>query len=461
MRCHRSSRRRFLAQSAALAGAGLAAPYVFSSAQGAGPLAGDKLRVGAIGVGGRGTAIASQAASLGQIVAVCDVEANNAKRFAEKHAPDARIYCDFRDVLARRDVDAVTIGTPDHWHVAIAMAAMKAGKDVYSEKPLTLTIDEGKQICRAVKESGRVFQVGTQQRSEYNACFLKAVAIARSGRLGRKLHATSSVGKAASRSKDKDLPFGPFANEAPPASLNWDLWLGQAPKVPYCPERVGWNFRWWFEYSGGQVTDWGVHHTDIAFWALAGDEGQAVSADARGQFMAVPREQVRDFLLGKLPAEKMPVAYNVAHEFDIDIRLNNGNSIQLVSGPNELLIEGENGRIRVNRSGLTGKIAEGIAASKTDTRWLDDEVVKLYRGREPGSHMGNFFECVANRGLPISDVFSHVRAVNACHLANISLILARKVQFDPAAGRFVGDDEANQLLVRRQRSPYTIQELAG
>ena len=117
------------------------------------------------------------------------------------------------------------------------------------------------------------------------------------------------------------MPFGPFHNERPPAELNWDMWLGQAPEVPFCPERIGWNFRWWFEYSGGQVTDWGVHHTDIAFWALAGKDGQAVEAEPKScKFMFVEREKVLDFLLGKIPAKDMPVAFNVADEFDVDIR---------------------------------------------------------------------------------------------------------------------------------------------
>ena len=199
-----------------------------------------------------------------------------------------------------KDLDAVTIGTPDHWHVKIAIEAMKAGKHVYSEKPLTMTFEEGVLVSDAVKKFQKVFQVGTQQRSEYNACFLKAVAIARSGRLGKNLQAISSVGKAASRSPDKNKPFGPFETSDPPADLHWDLWLGPAPLVPFCNERIGWNFRWWFEYSGGQVTDWGVHHTDIAFWALAGTDGQAVAAEGTGKFMAVEREKVLDFLLGKI-----------------------------------------------------------------------------------------------------------------------------------------------------------------
>ena len=127
--------------------------------------------------------------------------------------------------------------------------------------------------------------------------------------------------------------------------MNWDMWLGQAPEVPFCAERIGWNFRWWYEYSGGQVTDWGVHHTDIAFWALAGKDGQAVEAEPKSsKFMGVERQKVRDFLLGKVPAKDMPMAYNVACEFDVDIKLSTGNTIQLISGPNELLIEGECGQ---------------------------------------------------------------------------------------------------------------------
>jgi predicted dehydrogenase len=279
MRRDQMNRRKFLGVSTGIAAAGLAAPMFVPRLYGQ-EAANDRLAVAAIGVGGRGSGIGHQASQLGEMVACCDVHRGNAERFAERMGKSGRackVYTDYRELLAEeKDLDAVTIGTPDHWHVKIAIEAMRAGKHVYCEKPLTLSMEEGVLVCEAVDKYQRVFQVGTQQRSEYNAWFLKAVAIAQSGRLGKRLHAISSVGKAASRSPDKNKPFGPFETTDPPAELDWDLWLGPAPEVDFCPQRIGWNFRWWFEYSGGQVTDWGVHHTDIAFWALAGQAGQCV-----------------------------------------------------------------------------------------------------------------------------------------------------------------------------------------
>jgi myo-inositol 2-dehydrogenase / D-chiro-inositol 1-dehydrogenase len=438
----------------------LAAPYFLTAAGAkAQEAATDKLTIGAIGVGGRGTDIGNQAASLGNLVACADVHLGNAKRFADRH-PKCEVYQDYRRLLDHKDIDAVTIGTPDHWHVRIAIDAMKAGKHVYCEKPLTLTLAEGDLICEAVKKYGKVFQVGTQQRSEFDKRFLKAVAIARSGRLGKHLTAVSSVGAACSRAANKGKSFGPFQTELPPAELDWNMWLGQAPKVPFCPDRIGWDFRWWFEYSGGQVTDWGVHHTDIAFWALAGKDGQVLEANVnQAEFSYVDRDKVRDFLLGKVPAKDMPLGFNVVHKFDVDLTLSTGNVIKLVSGPNELLISGENGRIRVNRERLTGKLIEELAADKKATEEIEALMTDIYGGRLPDNnlgHMNNFFQCVKTGTLPVANVFDHVRAVNACHFANIAMLVNRKIRWDTATGQFVGDDDANALRSRKQREPYGI-----
>jgi predicted dehydrogenase len=250
---------------------------------------------------------------------------------------------------------------------------------------------------------------------------------------------------------------GPFATEDPPASLDWDFWLGQCARVPFCPNRIGWNFRWWFEYSGGQVTDWGVHHTDIAVWALGGDETGAVEAEGKGMF-PLGRETMRDVLLGRKPFESLPPSYNVAGSFDCKLALANGNTIQLVSGPNDLTIEGEKGKIVVNRGNkLAGKPIDEINASAADKKWLDEEVGKLYRGMPRGGHMGNFFHCMKTREKPISDVWTHIHSVNACHMANIAMLLDRKVKFDPAKYEFVGDEEANGLMSRKQRpAPWAL-----
>lgn len=441
------SRRRFLRTSASALGAAVAAPAIAARPMLGADAPSEKPVVAAIGVGGRGSGIGHEAAHFGTLVACADVHRLNAENFAKDFGGSCRIYRDYRYVLDRKDIDAVTCGTPDHWHVKISCDAMQAGKDVYCEKPLTLTMAEGRTIARAVAETKRVFQVGTQQRSEDS--FLRAVAIARSGRLGSKLHAVSSVGGATSG--------GPFPTEEPPEFLDWDFWLGQCPRVPFCPNRIGWNFRWWFEYSGGQVTDWGVHHTDIALWALGGEETGVVEAEGKGSF-PLGRETMRDVLLGKKPFASLPPSYNVASSFDCTLALANGNTIRLVSGPNDLTIEGEKGKIVVNRGNkLVGDPVKAIQASDAEKAWLEEEVRKLYRGMPRRGHMGNFFHCVKTREKPISDVWTHVSSVNACHIANIAMLLDRKVRFDPAKYEFAGDEEANALLSRKQRpAPWAL-----
>ena len=383
---------------------------------------------------GRGTTIARQAGKLGHIRAVADVNMRFAEFFSKKYAGGCKTYTDYRHVLDRKDVDAVTIGTPDHWHTKIAIDAMRAGKDVYCEKPLTLTIDEGKILCRVTKETGAVLQVGTQQRSEYDLCFLKAVAIVRSGRLGKKIKTLSSVGQPDFvRLKTSR---GPFKTMAPPKELDWNIWLGQTPVVEYCPQRYYYDWRWWFEYSGGQATDWGVHHMDIAVWAMGLDNTGPAHIEGKGKFPGV-----KD-------------GYNVAESFDCNMKFADGQEIRLYSGTNELIFSGEKGRIRVNRGGLTGKLVEQL--TKQDNDELAEIISKLFRGKQPGNHMKNFFDCIRDRSLPVANVESHHRTVTCCHLANIAMRLGRPLEWDSREEDFVGDAEASSMISREQREPYNI-----
>ena len=465
MKSSRENRREFLKKSAGLAAVGMAAPYLWTSAAHAADPEPELLNIGAIGVGGRGTDIGQQAARLGNMVACADVHLGNANNFAGIIEKDfhgkCKVFQNYHDLLKDESIAAVTIGTPNHWHVKAAIDAMKAGKHVYCEKPLTLTLEEGNLICEAVKKYGKTFQVGTQQRSEYNLMFLKAVAIARSGRLGDKLHATSSVGEAGARSPDKSGQFGPFPSVKPPTELDWEMYLGQAPEVDFCPERIGWDFRWWYEYSGGQVTDWGVHHTDIAFWALGGKDGQVIEADPKSSsFMFVDRAKSLDFLLGKIPAKDMPAAFNVVKSFDVDLKLSTGNTIKLISGPNEVLIQGDKGKIRVNRERLTGKPVQEVNADLKAKKEIERLMVEIY-GEDleiaRRGHMANFFDCIRSGKQPAANVFDHVRAVNACHFANIALLVNRKIQWDPQTKKFIGDEEANALRSRKEREKYKIE----
>ena len=452
------SRREFLRTAGTVA----ATPYFMTAKRARGENASSKLNVASIGTSiytdrytgdgdhpGRGALIGHQAGELGHMVAVADVNRKAAQFFAERYNGNCKIYKDYEDVLAREDVDVVTIGTPDHWHAKIAIDALRAGKHVYCEKPLTLTIEEGRQICKVAAESDRVFQVGTQQRSEFDQVFLYAIAIAQSGMLGDKLDCLISVGPG-----EKG---GPFENSDPPDHLDWDKWLGQTPKVPYCKQRCDFDYRWWLEYSGGQVTDWGAHHGDIALLALGLGESGPTKIEGKGSYPEIPN------------------GFNVAHEFDCRYEFPGGHTARLFSGKNELIISGANGRIRVNRGGLSGKPAENLGvAHKVGTDewgngqadpsqqrkdvpgWLKDAVEKLYDGKSFGGHMANFFDCIRDGGKPVSDVVSSHRSASLCHLANIAMILDRPLQWDPDAERFPNDPEAQSMVARPQRDGYRI-----
>jgi predicted dehydrogenase len=423
------NRRDFLRKSAPLAAAcGVAANLTVMTPVQGGESKTDRPGVAAIGTGGRGSLIGHQAGSRGRVVACCDVDRKRAEGFAARYDGKCQIFGDYRRVLDRKDVDVVTVGSPDHWHAKIVVEAMKAGKDVYCEKPLTLTIDEGKVICRVARETGRIVQVGTQQRSEFGTLFLQAVVLARSGRLGDKLRATASVGQA--------KRGGPFSAATPPANLDWDHWLGQAPKVPYCPQRTHYDFRWWWDYSGGQVTHWGVHHVDIAMWALGLANTGPTGVEGRGNM------------------PKIANGFEVPTTFRCVMKFAGGAAIELNSDKNSLVIEGSEGRIAVDRRHLTGKPFESLTKREKD--WLREEVVKLYRGKQPGSHIGNFLECVKDRSQPIADVFTHHRSLTACHLCNISMRLGRKLRWDPAKEDVLGDAEATSMLSRKQREGYAL-----
>jgi predicted dehydrogenase len=422
------SRRAMLARSAAAVAGGSILPYFYSGGSKAAEASGDRPGVAAIGTGGRGAYVGHRAARRGRIVACCDVDRRRAETFAARYDGRCQVYADYRRVLDRKDVDVLTVGTPDHWHAKIVIDALRAGKHVYCEKPLTLTIDEGKQICRAVRETRGVVQVGTQQRSEDDGIWLAAVALARGGHLGKNLRAVVSVGVAPRG--------GPFAPAPAPATLDWEFWLGQSPKVPYCPQRAHYDFRWWFEYAGGQVTYWGAHQVDIAMWALALEATGPTRVEASGRLPGIHG------------------GFNVPSTFHATMSFANGASIALDSQKPALRIEGDRGAIVLEHRRLTGKPFEGL--SKADRERLDQDVARLMRGKQSGNHMQNFFDCVEDRSLPISDVFSHHRALSACHLCNIALRLGRPLSWDPAREDFVGDREASGLLSREQRKPYTI-----
>jgi predicted dehydrogenase len=311
--------------------------------------------------------------------------------------------------------------------------AVKAGKDVYCEKPLTLTIDEGKLIRKAVQDSGRIVQVGSWQRSDHR--FRTAVELVRQGRIGKLQTVEVVLGK--------NVVGGPFTPGQAPSNINWNLWQGQTPDVPYIPERCHYTFRWWQAYSGGQLTDWGAHNVDIAQWGID----------------SFPVE-----ITGKARYPSTPDGYNVPIDFEVAYRYANGVTMTVADhGRSGIMFTGSDGRIFVNRENLSGKPVEDLAAKP-----LPRDAFKVYdfdnRSRPERSgkldaivnHMGNFFDCIAARKQPISDVESQHRSVSTCHLGNIACRLGRTLKWDPAAERFVSDAEADGLLSRPQRAGFEV-----
>ena len=400
------------------------------------PTPNDRPGIALVGCGGMGKVDAANASRYGDILAVCDVDDNHAAAYAAKftvegHAAPA-IYNDFRKVMERKDIHIILNATPDHWHTLVNMAAAKAKKDVYGEKPLTLTIDEGRHIVKTVHESGIVLQTGTQQRSDQR--FRLACELVRNGRLGKLQQARVWL--------PAGLRAGPFKTSPVPAGLNWDFWQGQAPAHDYVTERCHTNFRFWYDYSGGTMTDWGAHHNDIAYWAIG--------------LLAPTKVESRHF------ADPIPGGYNAFSEYEVNYTYANGIGLQInttkddsIYGahinpqgqPNGIRFEGTDGWIWVSRDEIKASNPELL---KTP---LPADAVRLYLSK---NHMGNFFDCVRSRALPICDVETGHRSATMCHLGAISLRTGKSLTWDSTEQKFVGENaaEANGYLVREMRKPY-------
>ncbi len=448
-----SNRRTFLQGMAAASAASFVVPaadraFGFQSAN-------DRPVFATIGMRNQGWTITSKTFKYADFAALVDVDANvladNIAKTEMNTGKKPEGYSDYRKVLDRSDIDAVMIATPDHWHTKIAVEAMYAGKDVYCEKPLTLTIAEGKLIEKVVKETGRVFQVGTMQRTEFEPLFLTAIALIKHGRLGTIKKVTCGINGVG---PSPEIPVAPVPN-----GLDWDTWLGPAPKVDYraLPQlREGYgggvplysnchySFREWHEYAGGKLTDWGAHHVDIACWALGATE--------TGPSKVTPV----DYKLGCEYKNGYPVVndrYNIATEFTLSVAMPNDVEMIITSkGDNGILFEGTKGRIFVNRGKLTGAPAEELKENPLPAGATEE----IYGGPIPANHSVNFIDCMKSRKQPISDVWSHNRMLEICHLSNIAMRLGRELKWDPATREIVGDAEANTFLARESRKGFEI-----
>ncbi len=417
--------------------------------------ANDRMPIGLIGAGGMGMGNLRSASEWIDLVAIADVDRGRADRAnKELAAGKAKVSEDYREMLERDDIKLIHVATPDHWHTKPLIEAMLAGKDVYCEKPLTLTIDEGKMIRKVQKETGRVVQVGTQQRSQFKL-FTKAVALVAEGRLGKINKIQCAIGGAPT---SVAIPVAEV-----PSELNWDRWLGPAPAVDYRyfekmenekkKRRTNghYEFRWWYEYSGGKLTDWGAHHVDIALWALRvnGQNENPVSIDGTAKHPVTFKDG-------------MPVEtdrYNTASEFNFSVKFLNGTEIVIRHDTdNGCLIEGDKGRVFVNRGKLVGKPVEDLKENPLP----EDAISKVYKNLpikfgERKGHWHNFLHCHQEKLEPISDVHSHMDMLNICHLVGISARMGRGLKWDGAKEQIVGDDQANSFLSRPYRDGYAIE----
>jgi predicted dehydrogenase len=314
---------------------------------------------------------------------------------------------------------------------------MRAGKDVYSEKPLTLTIAEGQKLVEVANQTSRILQTGSQQRSD--ARFRLACELVRNGRLG-KLKTVETI-------LPSGLRDGPFATKPVPENLDWDFWQGQTPAVEYVPERCHFSFRYWYDYSGGTMTDWGAHHNDIALWGLGLERSGPTTVE------------------GKPLIEPIPGGYTAPKEYDVHYTYANGVTHHCHSTP----LNGPTGAT-TQRTPMPGERANGVLFTGSDG-WIfvtrgkleasDPQLLKqelpasaerLYRS---DNHMQNFFDCVKSRKQAICEPEIGHRSVSVCHLGVIAIRTGRKLKWDPAKEQFEGDSEANQHIAREMRKPWS------
>lgn len=429
MRIHHS-RRSFL-RSASLVGCALAAPEFIPSRLLGADAPSNLITVGFIGTGDHGTGWNLRrylTLPEAKVLVVCDVDGIRMKRAKEivdeqYQSKDCSMTKDFREVLARKDIDAVMISTPDHWHTLISVMAVRAGKDVQCEKP-TLSIDEGKVLIHEVRKHSQVFQTSTEDRSI--PVYHRMAELVRNGRIG-KLQKIEVI-----LPKQPNNPGDPSPQPVP-AELDWDMWLGPAPVTPYNPSRVHFNFRWIEDYSGGIICDWGTHLFDTAQWANDTERSGPVEVEGKGTYWSGG-------------------AYNTVKDYDVIYRYANGVVMTCQPGNPSIKFIGSNGW--VGNTGWRGDLQASSDAIKNAK--LGEGDVRLYTNLEGEHH--DFLKCIKSRKDPYFPVDIGHRVASVCHLANIAIKTGAKLKWDPVKEEFIGNDAANELRkVRPMRRPWTLE----
>lgn len=432
------SRRQFMKRSGAATLAAVAAPAIIpASALGLdGHVApSNRIVMAAIGVGGQGShnmrALTSQPDT--QMVAVCDVDTTHlaaAKQWVEEYYANANdadykgceTYNDFREVIARDDIDAVTVCTPDFWHAVISVAAAKAGKDMYCEKPLANTVQEGRAVVDAVNRYGRVLQTGSHERSRENARY--AAELVRNGRIGKlkEIHCNMPV--------DHD-DVGLQPPMPVPDTLDYDMWLGPCPHEPYTEKRCHFYFRYILDYSGGEMTDRGAHVMDLAQLGHNTDHTGPQTIEGQGRFL-------------KNSLFNTAVEYNLTYTFADGVPMYTRSV-----GPRGVKFVGTDGWVFIHVHG--GNLEASHPSLLKEVVGPDEEQL----GRSPGHHR-DFLNNVKSRGKPMAPAEVGHRSGSLCHLGNIAMLLGRKIQWDPEKEVVLNDDEANRMLARPPRGPWSL-----
>lgn len=453
------SRRCFLAAGAS-ASAGLAFPTLIPGSalgkNGAAPPS-ERILVGLIGCGNHGVywnlPQIFRCPEV-QVVAVCDVDSDHladGRRVVDAHYGPVRgtgykpaeAYADFRKLVLRKDLDAVVNCTPDHWHIIPAIMAARCGKDVICEKPLTLFVAEGQALCKAVKEHQRVFQTASENRSI--DVFIRLVELVRGGAIGKLKHIEVGL-----PTGNNEMRLGPQARatfdqrkpQPVPKELDYEMWSGQAPLLPYVPARIHGSFRWNLAYSGGVICDWGAHMIDLAQWGHDSEHTGPVEVEGKGDFP--PRDAV----------------FNTAPTFKVDYRYADGVTMTVSSKGASVRFEGSDGWVECPgwRAPVKASSDEILQVK------VDPGKARIYRpseiegprdGGKGGEHR-NFYDCVKSRKPTYAPAEIGHRTITIAHLGNIAMMLGRKLRWDPDTETFPDEPAANALLTRNQREPWTI-----
>ena len=426
------NRRQFLKSATGIAVGAIVFPTIIPSSvlgQDGSIAASNRIVMGAIGVGSQGSG--NMRGFLGkkevQMVAVCDIDKGHRDRAKSRvdrryDNSDCRTYSDFRELIERDDIEALSLALPDHWHSIPVVTAARAGKDMYSEKPLARTIREGRAMVDTVNRYGRVWQTGSWQRSVRD--FRRACELVRNGRIG-KVHKVE-VG----------LPTGGGTDNKPiqpvPEGVDWDFWLGPAPWVPFRGV-IHWDWRWIMDYSGGQLTDWAGHHIDIAHWGLGLDYTGPVEIEGRGVY---PKDGIYN----------APTEYKFTCIYENGLTMIVANDQQQPMGMGTVWY-GEDGWIHVKRGKLEA------SSEKILKEVIGPDEIKLYDSRD---HQQNFLDCVRSRKKTITPIDIAHRSISVALLGEIAMLTERKLRWDPEKEVFLNDDEANRMLSRPMRSPWHL-----